>query len=86
MNGIETSQLHGGYISFDIRVGCAKNFCVRIQDQLSVGRVLEQGDPNCDGTYGPVTCGNRTAAFSGGGTIGIVLEFPRHKDTENNLF
>ena len=50
------------------------------------GGVKTQGNPLCDGTFsGPVTC-PRTRTLSGGFTAGIYFEFPRRKETEDNIF
>ena len=90
-NGIETSQLQGGALSADVRLGCAGQGCFRLKEQIIVGHVLTQGNPLCDGTLGNGSqvgfspC-PRSSALSGGVSATISWEFPRHKATENNPF
>ena len=85
-NGTETSQLQGGEVGFTMRWGCYSNYCIRFEEDNMFGGVKTQGNPLCDGTfYGPVTC-PRTRTLSGGFTAGIYFEFPRRKETEDNIF
>ena len=90
-DGIESSHLKGAYAELEILLGCAGKFCVLTDEKLDGGRVLEQGNPACDGTFG-VTGGPgggpcfRTAANGGGFTGSLKFQFPRHKDDETNLF
>lgn len=85
-SGVETSHLQGGTITIENRLGCAGLFCFRLTNEDSFGIVWTQGNQNCDGSIGPQTCGSRGRAFGGGFTGAIVLEFPRHRDTENESF
>jgi len=85
VNGDETGHLQGGQVIFDTRIGCVKPFCVRIVTQISAGRVLNQGNPLCDGTRGAVTC-PRSAALSGGTEVSVLFEFPHRRGKEQDLF
>jgi hypothetical protein len=85
-SGIETSHLQGLAFIIENRLGCAGPFCFRLDNQNSFGRVLTQGNPYCDGSIGPKTCGNRGTGFGGGFSGGIYIEFPRRKATENDKF
>lgn len=85
-SGVETSHLQGAALIIENRLGCAGPFCFRLENEQSFGRVLTQGNQYCDGSIGPQTCGSRTPAFGGGFTGTLYLEFPRHKDTENDAF
>jgi hypothetical protein len=85
-NGTEPDYLQGGRFDFDARLGCSGKVCYRLEFETQVGHVLTQGDPNCDGTWGPDTCGHRASAISGGALISFKLEFPRRKATENDPF
>jgi hypothetical protein len=80
-NGVETSHLKGGDAGVTVVLGCPKSMCVRLTEDLVFGRVLTQGNPQCDGTFG-VTGGNgpngscpRGSALSGGteGSIQFVF-------------
>lgn len=78
--GIESSHVYGGEMSLDARVGCAAWGCVRIGEELSIGHILTQGNPVCDGSRpGPVTC-PRGSGVGGGMTASIRLEFPKVKN------
>lgn len=85
LNGIETSKLQGAYVGIDSRLVCSERACLRFQEQLSFGRVLEQGNPVCDGTYGADTCGSRNKAFGGGVSVSLVLDLHR-KTNGDDLF
>lgn len=79
-NGIETSQLHGVYLAVDGRPYCNNAFCIRLQEQFALGRVLQQGNPICDGTFGavsPVLSCPRTASIGGGVSLNVLLDFHR---------
>jgi hypothetical protein len=89
--GVETSHLMGADIGFTMRFGCLGAFCVRNSEDFQFGRVLTQGNPVCDGTFGVTGGPNggpcpRTAAFGGGVSGSIVLEFPRHRGHEKDVF
>jgi hypothetical protein len=90
--GLETPHLQGADIGFTMRFGCLGLVCIRNSEDFVVGHVLTQGNPICDGTYG-ITGGNgpngscpRTGAISGGVSGSIVLEFPRRRKTEHDVF
>lgn len=85
-SGVETSHLQGFAFTIENRLGCFGPFCVRLENQNSFGQVWTQGNQNCDGSIGPQTCGARGKAFGGGFTGTIFLEFPRHRETENDAF
>ena len=78
--GVETSHLQGADIGFTNIFGCTKHMCVRTTEDLIFGRVLTQGNPQCDGTFG-ITGGQnggpcyRTGAVSGGATASIQFVF-----------
>jgi hypothetical protein len=40
----------------------------------------DQGNPICDGTYGPATCGHRTSWLTGNATFSFEFRFPKVKD------
>ena len=84
--GLETSHLSGADINLTVRMGCSGPICFRVTDDNYFGRVLTQGDPYCDGSIGPQTCGPRGSALGGGFTIGVLLEFPRPRGHENEAF
>ena len=89
--GVETSHLQGGDIGFTMRFGCIGVFCVRNSEDFTFGRVLTQGNPQCDGTFGITGGPNggscpRTGAFGGGVTASIALEFPRRRGREHDIF
>lgn len=88
--GLETSQLKGGDITATVRFGCFGKTCVRLTEDFVFGRVLTQGNQNCDGSLPVVApnvyCGPRAAAFGGGTTASIVFEFPRHRGHEGDVF
>jgi len=86
-NGTETNHIIGGEIDFSVRMGCARSFCVRMEDGFNAGRVLEQGNPACDGTFGLTGGPNggpcaRQATASGGFYASVVFEFPRRRGGE----
>jgi len=90
-SGLESSHLQGGDIGYTMRFGCIGAVCVRNSENFVFGRVLTQGNPQCDGTYGVTGGPNggacpRTAAFGGGVTASVVLEFPRHRGHEKDVF
>ena len=91
-NGTETDHVQGGEFGMAVRMGSTGPAVVRLTFSTSVGRVLTQSNPICDGTFG-ITGGNgpngscyRTTAISGGATMGLVFEFPRHHGDEDALF
>jgi hypothetical protein len=84
-NGDETNHLQGGSLTFDSRFGCTSFFCVRFVTNIQAGRVLTQGNPVCDGTYGVTTC-PRSASVGGGASGSLYFEFPRHRGQESEVF
>lgn len=91
VNGVETSHLRGAYFGTDTRLGCAGFGCFRMSEQFSIGKVLTQGNPVCDGTLGNGSqigesyC-PRGSAVGGGVTVSLTMEFPRHRGHEDDLF
>lgn len=83
--GLESSHLQGFEFGYTMRFGCVGSVCVRNSEDFVFGRVLTQGNPQCDGTYG-LTGGPgggpcyRTAAFGGGVKASITMEFPHPKN------
>jgi len=80
-NGVESSHFQGGDVGFTNVFGCTKHMCVRTTEDITFGRVLEQSNPRCDGTFG-ITGGNgpngtcyRTGAISGGAMASIQFVF-----------
>jgi hypothetical protein len=91
-DGTESSHLQAGEFNLDMRMKCSGKVCYRLAFDFMVGRVLGQGNPVCDGTFG-LTGGNgpngtcpRTAASSGSFMSSVVLEFPRRRATEGDAF
>lgn len=83
-NGDETNFLNGGSVTIDTRVGCTWKLCFRLFTDVQAGRVLNQGNPTCDGTSsGAITC-PRSSTVAGGASVSLYLEFPRRQ--EWNLF
>jgi hypothetical protein len=90
--GLESSHLQGIDFGYTVRFGCLGAVCIRQSADYVVGRILTQGNPQCDGTYG-VTGGNgpngtcpRTSAVGGGVNASILVEFPRRHATEQEIF
>jgi hypothetical protein len=89
--GLETSHLKGADLGFTVRYGCTGRVCIRSTEDFTFGRVLTQGNPQCDGTYGIINGPNggpcyRTPAFGGGFTGSVVFEFPRPRGHEYEKF
>lgn len=84
--GLESSHLKGGDIGLSVRIGCAGSTCFRLGTDNFFGRVLEQGNPKCDGSIGTQTCGSRISAMGGGFSISFQVEFPRRKGHEDEVF
>lgn len=85
-SGLESPQLQGGEFGFTVRLICASFFCVRLSEDIDVGVVKTQGNPYCDGSIGPQTCGSRGTAIGGGANTSVTFEFPRRKAIENDVF
>lgn len=89
--GVESSRLQGGDLTLDIRPGCSGKVCYRLQFDYVVGRVLQQSNPICDGTFGTTGGPNggpcpRTATSAGAFTGSFMVEFPRRRATEKLPF
>jgi len=89
--GIETAHMKGVRFAITMRAGCFSNFCIRIDEEYSLGHGLAQGDPLCDGTIGNGSQVGLSPCPRKGGLIGSVsasvrFEFPRHKGREYDLF
>jgi hypothetical protein len=85
-SGLESSHMQGGDIAFTVRIACTGPFCVRLSEDNYFGQVWAQGNPYCDGSIGPQTCGNRDRRIGGGFVVGVMLEFPRRRASENDQF
>lgn len=90
-DGTETNQTKGGSVTFSVRLGCGNSFCVRLDEIVDAGHVLQQGNPMCDGTFGNTGGPNggpckRQGAMSGGAQASVVFEFPRRRGQEDALF
>lgn len=85
--GVETSHLDGAVGFFDVRFGCSGSVCFRIGETFEFGRVLEQGNPACDGSLGSTggpgggPC-PRVKAFGGGWIGSFRVEFHHHKSDD----
>lgn len=90
-SGIETSHLQGVAVNLSSRLGCKGAMCFRITYELSAGHILSQGNPVCDGTLGNgsqvgfAAC-PRQGGIGGGFTGSLELEFPRHRESEMEVF
>lgn len=81
--GVETNHLTGGAFTFDTLLGCSKHFCVRSAFTWLTGRVLEQGNPYCDGTYSG--CPNiikRNSDIGGGFDWSLMFQFGGKKNDQ----
>lgn len=90
-NGTESARLQGGEFLMVARMGCSGFVCSRVEFDFQAGHVLTQGNPICDGTYGITGGPNggpcfRTGAWSGGATMGFILEFPSRPGNEDIAF
>ena len=84
VNGIETSHLHGAYFSVEGHPYCAKSWCIKIQEMFTMGQVLTQGNPVCDGTLGNgsqagISPCPRGKATGGGVEMNLLFERYLHK-------
>ena len=87
--GLESSHLQGVDLGFTVRFGCFSSMCVRMSEDFTAGRVLTQGNPLCDSSYplaAGVTACPRTGAIGGGVQGSLLLEFPRRKASEQEVF
>lgn len=90
-SGLESSHLQGFDLGYTMRFGCLGAICIRSNEDFVFGRVLTQSNPVCDGTYGVTGGPNggpcpRQAAFGGGVTASVTVEFPRHRGHEYDVF
>lgn len=90
-SGIETSHLQGVAVNLSSRLGCKGAMCFRLTYEMSAGRILDIGNPVCDGTLGNGSqvgfdpC-PRKSGIGGGFTGSLELEFPRHRGSEMEVF
>src|ERR1700752_906733 len=85
-DGTESSHLQAGQFNMDVRLGCSGPFCYRTDFDFKIGHLLTQGNPQCDRTFsGPVTC-PRAGATAGTFVASFVVEFPRRKNLEHEVF
>lgn len=77
-DGTETNHLKGIENVFDFNIGCSKKLCYRFDISSEAGKFLNQGNPQCDGSYGIDTC-PRSSSFGGGIGATFYLEFPKRK-------
>jgi hypothetical protein len=86
-NGTETDHLQGGEFTVTVRMGAVGPTVARMAFSTSVGHLLTQGDQACDGSLGVyIPSCKRGQAVSGGATVGVNFEFPRHRGEEDSLF
>lgn len=84
--GTESNYLQGGRIAIVSRLGCHGVTCYRLGWEMQGGKTFLQGNPQCDGTLGlPITCPRQTA-IAGGVKAFFVMEWPRRKRTEDDIF
>jgi hypothetical protein len=81
-HGIETSHLQGGSLYLEAQVWCSRRFCSYTTLEMSIGGLLEQGNPVCDGSgvANPqrLPACPRTRNVSGSGIMGFLVELGRH--------
>ena len=78
-DGVESSHLQGGDFTLETSLGCARHFCTRFNATFEAGRVLEQGNPQCDGARGHCPC-PRIPSVGGGASLSFLFEFPKRKE------
>jgi len=84
-NGTETNHVKGGEFGMVTRMGAIGPTVIRMTFSTNVGHLLTQGNQFCDGTLGIyVPSCKRGSAVSGGATMGVMFEFPRHRGLEYN--
>jgi hypothetical protein len=86
VNCIESNYLQGGDFNMVARMGSKGPFIIRMVMDLQVGRVKNQGNPQCDGTFGGPDICPQTSTTAGGASGGVVFEFPRHRGYEDSPF
>lgn len=86
VDGVETSHLNGADAYFDVRLSCAGAACFRLREDWTFGQVQTQGNPVCDGSFGPAITCPRTKALGGGFQASFRVEFPRHAGHEYEAF
>lgn len=85
-SGLESSHMQGADFGMMVRVGCAGAVCFRFNEDVNIGQVWTQGNPQCDGSFGgPVTC-QRGKALGGGFDVAFLVEFPRPRGHEYEPF
>jgi hypothetical protein len=86
VGGTESNYLQGGDFSMTVRYGRVGPSIARIVLDIQSGRVLNQPNPQCDGTLGgPITC-PRTSTNSGGASVGVVFELSGRHSSEDSRF
>ena len=64
-NGIESNRLSGGAFTWETLFGSAGPFSIRLALSVGVYHGYDQGNPQCDGTWGgPVTCPRRAGLLA----------------------
>jgi len=77
-NELESSRTQGLTVIWDGRISNMRMATLRVRSKWGFYRILEQGNPLCDGTEGVLLPGcGRTRAFDLEATIGFALEFPK---------
>ena len=89
-NGVETSHLRGAYLRMDGTPSVIGKVTVRIIEEFTIGHVLEQGNPVCDGSLGNgsqvgLSSCPRTGALGGGVDLKLVFQL-NHKTADNELY
>jgi hypothetical protein len=83
-HGVETSQLQGPEYSVESRVASVGPITFRFGLKLSAYRLLEQGNPQCDGTFGnAVTC---PRIVRKAGTAALTMRYEWLKNGSNRLY
>ena len=77
--GIENENESSVQASWLARMGSPGPFDVWLGFGWGVFHGHEQGNPQCDGTYGPTTCA-RTPWTTGNATLTLSFEFPKTRD------
>lgn len=90
-DGTESSHLKGGSYEMDMLTGCHGAVCFRLDITGRIARVLQQGNPVCDGTFGVTGGPNggpcyRTASSSGAFDLKLSVVWPRPRGHESDPF
>lgn len=86
-DGTESDHLQGFDLNYTVRYGCTNRFCVLQSWDFDGGRVLTQGNPQCDGSLGLLirSCARGIAA-GGGFSTSITFEFPHRRGDTSDEF